>query len=278
MRATYLLMVAVMLPAACSSSPSPSTASRPIPSTNTTAPPVLGPVALASQQAVSPLYSQGVARVPGGWIFSFLNGLYRTDDRIRVLRRLMPAIPAPWAARGFDHIGDIDVVGNIVYAPLEQPNYAKGQQATARYDRDSLRFIDAVLLPQHENSFVTVDPSTMTAYSMDHFDGNALLRYDVAHGWKRLAPLQLSEVLHHTQGADIAHDAVWISTSDPRNDLYRVDLATGQTTLIGSMGHPGGEGEGIDATDLPSGFLHTLCVDPRLAPVWFEHFRKSARH
>ena len=43
--------------------------------------------------------------------------------------------------------------------------------------------------------------------------------------------------------------------------------------MVGKMGHPGGEGEGIDATDLPSGLLHTLCVDKTHVPVWFAHWR-----
>ena len=39
------------------------------------------------------------------------------------------------------------------------------------------------------------------------------------------------------------------------------------------MGHAGGEGEGIDATDLPSGLLHAMIVDPKFEPVWFEHIQ-----
>ena len=243
--------------------------------TTTTVPVVLGPLPGLSEQAVDPLYAQGVARVSNGWIFSGTDTLTRTDETLRVVKRIGPAIPAAWAARGFNHVGDIDVVGRYVYAPFEQPDYTKGYQATARYDRETLRFVDAIQLPQHENSFVTIDPKTMIAFSMDHFDGNALLRYDVVHGWKRLPPLRLSTTLHHTQGADINYGAIWISTSDPQNDIYGVDLGTGRVRADGSMGHIGGagEGEGLDATALPSGEIHTVCVDPKITPVWFEHFR-----
>jgi hypothetical protein len=245
------------------------------PSTTTTVPVVLGPLRRASEQAVSAVYKQGVARIPNGWIFSGTNSMWRTDDALKVVTSINPAIPYAWAARGFDHVGDIDVVGRYIYAPLEQPDYAKSAQATARFDRDTLRFIDAVPLPQHENSFVTIDPATMTAYTMDHFDGNALLRYDVGHGWKRLAPLRLTTTLHHTQGADILNRVIWISTSDPQNDVFGVDLRTGKVRADGSMGHTGGagEGEGLDATALASGEIHTVCVDPKITPVWLEHFR-----
>jgi hypothetical protein len=232
-----------------------------------------GPVGLASQQKLSPLYAQGVARVPGGWIFSGTNSLWKTDEILKDLTHVGPAIPAAWKAKGFNHIGDIDVVGRYVYAPFEQPDYAKGHQATARYDRDTLRFVDAVMLAQHENSFVTVDPATMTAYSMDHFGGDALLRYDVAHEWKPLPPLRMNRLLHRAQGADVYGGAIWISTDDAQHGVYRVDITTGVTTQVAKLGHPRGEGEGIDATALPSGFLHALCIDVKLVPVWFEHFR-----
>jgi hypothetical protein len=225
------------------------------------------------QQRLSPFYAQGVARIAGGWIFSGTNGLWKTDDKLKELAHVAPAIPPAWKAKGFDHVGDIDVVGKYIYAPFEQPDYAKGTQATARYDRDTLRFVDARILPQHENSFVTVDPETMIAYTMNHFDGNALLRYDVARGWKSLRPLKMSRLLHHTQGADVYGGAIWISTDDPQKGVYRVDMKSGAVVRVARLGHRGGEGEGMDATALPSGFLHVLCVDPKLIPVWFEHFR-----
>jgi len=271
--------VAVLALSACSSSAEPassrttSTGGRAAATTTTRPPAVAGPVVRTSQQRLSPVYAQGVARIPGGWVFSGTNSLSRTDNSLQEIVHVGPAIPDAWKAKGYDHIGDIDVVGKYIYAPFEEPDYSKGHQATARYDRDTLRFVDAVVLPQHQNSFVTVDPATMTAYSMDEFDGGSLLRYDVARGWKPLAPFRMSEVLHHTQGADVYGGAIWISTDDAQKGVYRVDLRTGRVALVAKLGHPGGEGEGIDASALASGFLHVLCVDPKYVPVWFEHFR-----
>ena len=249
-----------------------STTSAPL---TTTTVPVLGPLYGTSEQAVSAVYAQGVARVPNGWIFSGTNSLWRTDNALKEERSLNPALPGALTARGFNHIGDIDVIGHYIYAPLEQPDYTKGFQATARFDRDTFRFVDAVTLRQHENSFVSIDPKTMTAYSMDHFDGNTVLRYNVEHKWRKLPPLRLSATLHHTQGADVLNGVLWISTSDAANNLYGVDIKTGTVRANGSMGHTGGagEGEGLDATALASGSVHTVCVDPKINPVWFEHWR-----
>jgi len=234
---------------------------------------------LRSEKAISFLYNQGIAHVPGGWILSGTNVplpdtdlLVRTDEHFKILVENRPAIPEQWRSQGYDHIGDIDVVGNIIYAPFEQPDYTKGYQATARYDVSTLRFLGAVVLPQHQNSFVAVDPKTMIAYSMDEFVGNSLLRYDIVHDWAPLPPLEMSVVLQDTQGASIADGAVWISTSDPRNDIYKVSLSSGKVTWIGRHGHPGGEGEGIDVTPLPSGYIHTMVRDPDLTKVWVENF------
>ena len=116
----------------------------------------------------------------------------------------------------------------------------------------------------------------MVAYSMDRFDGNTLQRYDVNAGWAPLPALPLSMTLVHTQGADIADGAIWIATSDDHNGVYRVDLATGATTSVGTLGHIGAEGEGIDATNLPSGAFHALVNDPFGGTVYLGHYDLTA--
>jgi len=264
-----LAACAVSLAAACHSSATPTPTYH---------------LVLKSQTAISFLHNQGVARVPGGWILSgtdkplvATDNLMRTDDNLTVLVRNMGAIPPPLRAKHYDHIGDIDVVGDTIYAPLEQSNYNLGVQVTAFYDVRTLRFRGYVTLHQHQNSFVTLDPATMIAYTQDEFDGNTLLRYDVRHEWKSLAPFVMSQSLHHTQGASVSRGAIWLSTSDLQNHIYRIDLGTGQVDLLGTHGHPGGEGEGIDATQLPSGSLHTLVLDPNQRHIWFENFEVVRR-
>jgi len=227
---------------------------------------------LTSEQEVSGAYRQGVARVEDGWIFSTNLALYRTDEGLRETVRNERAIPPEWAARGYNHIGDIDVVAGIVYAPLEQPDFDEGRQAMFRYDAATLQFLDGVEVEQHENSYVAVDPETLTAYTMDWFGGEAQLRYDVKAGWKPLPPLPMSRSVDKVQGADLARGALWLSTDDDRDRLYRVRLPTGETDAIGSLGHVDGEAEGIDATELPSGLLHALSIDAASLPVRFLHF------
>jgi hypothetical protein len=230
---------------------------------------VVSPLQVRSQQKIPFRFNQGVARVAGGWIFSGTDLLARVDDHLKVVTEQVPAIPTEWAARSYRHVGDVDAVGGVLYAPLEQPDFNAGRQATARYDPTTLHLLDAVELPQHENSFIAVDERTMTAYSMDHFDGDSLLRYQLP-AWTPLPPLRMSTTLHHTQGASVARGAVWIATSDNGNNVYRVDLASGRVDKVGTLGKAG-EGEGVDATTLPSGSLHAVRVITGTTDVLFEH-------
>ena len=220
-------------------------------------------------------YQQGVARTADGWIFTGTTVMARTNEQLKTEKQNTQPIPLDWKRKGFNHVGDPDVAGKYLYAPLEQPQYERGDQAMARYDAKSLKLVDVVPVPQHEASFVTVDPKTMIAYSMDRFGGDALLRYDLRKHWAALPPLPMSRFVDKVQGADVADGAVWLSTSDDTNELFRVDLKTGQVDDLGSAGHLGGEGEGIDATQLKSGLLHVLTVDPSRNPVWFGHFSAS---
>jgi hypothetical protein len=230
---------------------------------------------LTGEEQLSAIYNQGVARVDHGWILSGTSVIARVDEHFREEAQVVRPIPDELAAKGFNHVGDIDVFGKYIYAPLEQPNYDLAQQAMARYDAKTLAFVDAVMVPQHEASFVTVDPKTKTAYTMDHFDGDSLLRYRLGkhNTWKPLKPLKLDRTIQRVQGADVADGAIWLSTDDDGNGLYRVDARSGHVDAIGTAGHVDGEGEGIDATKLPSGLLHVLTVDVKINPVYLGHLK-----
>lgn len=270
LRTVATLLVTAVVAGACTSSSSKSSSPTTTATTTTTAPPV---ATLTNESEVSPIYGQGLARVPNGWIFSGTRWLAHTDATLHQTSINEHAITPEWMAKGYNHVGDIDVIGDTLYAPYEQPNYDLGHQATAIYDAKTLRFISAVEVQQHENSFVTVDPSRMIAYSMDHFGGDSLFRYDVEKDWAPLAPLKMSRFVDRVQGADIAGGAAWLSTDDATKGLYRVDLATGHVDALGSLGYPKGEGEGIDATLLPSGLLHALIISPNLAPIYLHDYR-----
>jgi hypothetical protein len=232
-----------------------------------------GPTAaVVSEDQIDPAFDQGLTRSPTGWIVSGRDVLARLSDDLTVEQRQDGAIPAAWRQRGFDHIGDVDLSGTTLYVPFEQPDYEQGRQAMARYDGRTLEFRDATIVDQHENSFVAVDGDTGIAYSMDRFGGAALLRYDVRANWRRLPPLPLDRSLERVQGASVARGAVWLSTDDGRNGLYRVDIDTGEVSDLGPAPPVGGEGEGIDATDVRGDNLHATVVTPDRTVVSLDHF------
>ena len=232
-----------------------------------------GPTAtVASGQRLEPVYAQGLARFESGWVVSGTDTLARVSDGGVPERRVDVAIPQVWAAQGFDHVGDIDVSGTTLYVPFEQPNFEQGRQAMARYDARTLAFRDAKIVNQHENSFVAVDGASGIAYSMDRFGGDALVRYDVRAGWRRLPPLQLDRTLARVQGAAVARGAVWLVTDDEQNRLYRVDIRTGAVSELGSAPPIEGEAEGIDATSVARDGLHATVVAPDHTFVTLQHF------
>jgi hypothetical protein len=279
-RASWFVIVLAALAApgtaSCSSDSKKTAPTTTTAATTTTTVPLTYSARVVKEVEVDGLFRQGVARVDHGWIFSVNDGLFVTDEAFRITKRLQPAIPAAWTARGFNHIGDIDVVDGVLYAPLEQPNYPESRQAMLTYDPVTLAYKDGRIVRQHENSFVTVDADTGIAYSMQDFGGNALLRYDVRNNWRRLSPLRMSTRVERVQGADVFHGAVWLSTDDATDAVYRVDIRTGKTTALGSIGHADGEGEGIDATPLPRGDLHVLSIDVKVAPVRLIDLRVTA--
>lgn len=233
--------------------------------------PVVPPARLTSEQPLPGYPNQGIARVRDGWILSSTNALSRVDEQFQEVAGTPTAVPPEWEARGYNHVGDIDVVGGVIYAPFEQPDNSLGEQAMARFDARTLAFLDATPVRQHHASFVTVDPKTMIAYSTDQFGDDRVVRYDVRKGWKRLKPLRMRRFVDRIQGADVANGALWLSTDDATNGLYRVDLESGRLTELGNAGHVDGEGEGIDATALPTGLLHMVTVDAALTPIWLGH-------
>ncbi|HET9730607.1 MAG TPA: hypothetical protein VFR41_14340 [Acidimicrobiia bacterium] len=274
MRRAVAVLALVVGAAACSSSSHKSAPATTIPTTTTLPPRLTAKV--VGETVVSPAFRQGLARDGDGWVFSLNTALFRTDNAFNITKRLDVAIPARDSKQGFNHIGDIDVEGGILYAPLEQPNYALDRQAMLTYDPTTLKFLGGVYVKQHHNSFITVDPATHIAYSQLDYGGKSLLRYDIAHGWKPLPPLPMSRYVDKVQGADLRDGALWLSTDDKTDGVWWVDPQSGRVQYLGSVGRVAGEGEGIDATVTPSGDLHVLDVDPAFNPVRVIDMRVTA--
>jgi hypothetical protein len=233
---------------------------------------------VSSNESIDARFDRGLARTSDGWVVSGASVLARLDDRLQTTQRVDDVIPSAWAKRGFDQIGDVDVAGDTLYVPFERPDErqdgAGGEQAMARYDANTLRFVDATVVEQDENAFVAVDGASGIAYSMDRADGDQLLRYDVRAGWRRLAPLQLDRTVNAVRGGAVARDAIWLA-SDDDNALFRVDIDSGAVEELGTAPPSVGVVAGLDAAEVSAGDLHATVVTADASSVTFDHFRIS---
>ena len=229
--------------------------------TTATTRPLAYTATITGEHDISGAYRQGVARHGDAWIFTTNDGIYRTDEAFTRTSQAEPAIPAALGAQTYDHIGDGDVEGDVLWVPVEKADKDQGEQVLARYDAASLAFRDSFVVPQHHASFVAVG-SDGTIYSTDEFSDSAIQRYRLAGAsLERLTPLPMDRTVERIQGGDVADDALWLSTDDASNGVFRVDLQTGAVQEVGSLGHVDGEGEGIDAKLVP-----VRLVDLAVAP------------
>ena len=213
-------------------------------------------------------FRQGIARSGDGWIFTTNKTIYRTAADFIETAAHHDALPPDLVALGYDHLGDPDVADGMIWVPVERPAKDEARQVTARFDEETLEVVDWVEVRQHHNSFVTVDPDGVV-YSTDLFSDDAIVRYRIVDGAvEQLDPLPLSRVVDRIQGGDVAGGALWLSTDDAGNGVYRVDLETGEVTEVGSPGHVEGEGEGIDAADGEPATLQVLVADEAIVPMW----------
>jgi len=276
-RGVLVAVFVLALVAACSSDDDPSadaTSTTASTSTTTTTTRPLHWVAQRTREtAVAGRYRQGLARDGDTYLFTTDNAIFRTGTGFTETQSLLPALPTDLSAQGYDHIGDGDVADGRLWVPVEKEDKTSGQQLTAWFDAKTLAYMGSVTVAQHHNSFVTVDDDGVV-WSTDQFDDDTLLRYRVdGTTVQQLDPLKMDRKLVHIQGGDVADGAIWLSTDDDHNGIYRVDTETGKVTDLGSMGHaPDGEGEGIDATDLPSGLLHVLVTDEHSVPMYVVDF------
>lgn len=233
---------------------------------------------LVKSVSVSMLYSQGIARLSGGWAFSAKAGLWRTDENFVQVAANDSPLPQSLLDEGYGHIGDLDLYEGKLWAALEQGDDGRLQQAMAWFDPDTLAFGGSVYVAQHENPCMCIDADTGIAYTPDRYRGNSVNRWDVKAGWKALDPIQFSQKLDAMQGVDAADGALWFSCDDAVHGLWRVDQLTGAVTQAGTIGRLESTGtasvlpevEGVDATHLNGAFLWTLTNEPLQATSWVD--------
>lgn len=237
---------------------------------------VFPPTDLIERQG-SLIRSQGLASDGASLTFSWQFGLMRTtkDPAEAPLARNTLAIPPALAAQGGDHIGDVDISGGKVYAPIEdggkRPDGTRYRHPMiALFDAKTLQYTgEAHELPQALHTegvpWVAVDAARGVFYTAEWNTTKVINVFDLRTFALRKT-ITLSQTLGRIQGAKV-DDGQLYAFADLKNvprPVYKIDLDTGHVVTVASVTLPAGsESEGMAFYDQPDGTsLHTLDVTP----------------
>lgn len=235
------------------------------------------------------LKSEGLAFDGAFPVFSWRYGLQRTDARYRPVVTRALAIPPdiqaahydPYKKNGFSHIGDIDIAGGRLYAPIEdEDNRAK--PFVAIFDPKTLRYtgekheLPVDKLP-HGVPWVAVDAPRGVFYTMD-WDAPDLLVFDLkTYSFvKSVAVKDMTSPGHpikRVQGAKARGGRLYLANDSndevpgpggaklKRKRIYELDPASGEARQLAHFDEPDrAEMEGLAFG--PDGTLHVLVLAP----------------
>lgn len=200
--------------------------------------------------------AQGVATDGTSWFFSSTNHLERTNQAFEVQVDNSQPIPKVIADLGGDHIGDIDVNGGLLYAPIEDgPAYQHPTIVT--YDADTLQPtgdtypISTDLLTKGV-PWVAVDGPRKRVYVAEWDPTEVIDVLDLANNLAFVTSIKLSSLIGRIQGAKVFDGQMYASRDDDQKTIYKIDLDSGTVMTLFTLGTTGSELEGlalIDATD-----------------------------
>lgn len=198
--------------------------------------------------------------------FSWQFGLEKTDLQYHEISRnssvsigtgqITSGIDPSLSAQGYDHIGDIDTAGGIIYASLDDsqttPSYS--QPAVALYDANTLQYTGRYfkLNPPDGThdiaSWIAVDASAGLAYGMAYNNATEMAVYNLSD-FSFVRYVQLGQSLDQVQGGKIFGDWMYMSSNDDSRSVYRVSLLDGSVQTLFSVKQPyDQEVEGLSVT------------------------------
>jgi hypothetical protein len=235
------------------------------------------------------LKSQGLAFDGASPVFSWRYGLQRADEGYRPLLTRALAIPPDILAahydaskkNGFSHIGDIDIAGGRLYAPIEDEDN-RTKPFVAIFDPKTLRYTgEKHLLPvgklPHGVPWIAVDAPRGVLYTMD-WDSQDLQVFDLkTFRFARTVPLKDADaagrLITRVQGGKVRGGLLYVPSDSneeaPRREgaklkrkrLYVIDPIRGSAREIAHFDEPErAEVEGLAFG--PDGTLHVLVLAP----------------
>ena len=185
---------------------------------------------------------QGVAAVPGGgFVFSGNFSLLRTGPDATTQAVLnAAAIPADLRAQGSNHIGDVDIAGGHVWAPIEDGGdylhpYLELYDATTLADTGVRYALPHDLLTEGV-PWVAVDAARGAVYTAEWNDTTKLNVHQLSDP-TQVTTVTLSETVGRIQGAKMLGGLLYAARdNDAAKSIVAIDPVSGQVTPVFDRG------------------------------------------
>ncbi len=195
---------------------------------------------------------QGVATDGKSWFFSSTNHLQRTNQAFVSQVDNVNPVPSAIAQQGGNHIGDIDVHGGLLYAPIEDgPDYLHPYIVT--YDAKTLQPTGkSYPLPQKLLTqgvpWVAVDGPRKRVYTAEWNPTQRIDMFDLENNLAFEKTLELTTTIGRIQGAKVFGGEMYATSDDTDKTIYKIDLDTGTVMKLFTLGTTGSEVEGLALT------------------------------
>ncbi len=228
--------------------------------------------------ATAGVRSQGCATDGASWYFSWRYGLERDDLAFASQKSALYAIPPAIAATGSDHIGDIDVLGTTLYAPIEDSAHYMAPKIV-QYDTASLTagtiFPLSNTLLTEGVPWVAVDGPRQLLYVAQWDPTPAILVHDLATVTYQ-SSLALTPALGRIQGAKVYEGMLYASADDAGKTIYKINLETGTAITLFTIAGTGIEEEGLCFLPRADGsVMHTMAAISSALSVELHHHART---
>ncbi len=224
--------------------------------------------------------SQGVTTNGTYWWFSWRFGLQRTDLSFSTLNSNSPtAIPLALGLLGCNHIGDIDLNGNTLWAPIEDGS-AYQHPHLVEFDATTLtagttHALSTTMLTKGV-PWVAVDAPRAALYVAEWDPTPQLFVLSLSTvAYQKAIPIR--PTLGRIQGAKVFEGSLYASLDDTAKSIVKINLETGTAqSLFTVTGAAGGEEEGLAFLARPDGtLLHTQNATPAATAMEFHHHQRT---
>ena len=224
--------------------------------------------------------SQGVTTDGASWFFSYQYGLERTDLSYNSQQTNNLAIPASLSlTQGSNHIGDIDLNGTTLWAPIEDGS-AYQHPYLVEYDATNLsagatHALSNTLLTKGV-PWVAVDAPRQSLYVAEWDPTPSIYVYSLAGvGYVRSIPIR--PTLTRIQGAKVFEGNLYADVDTTAKTVWKINLETGTAQPLFELSNAAGtELEGLAVLARPDGsLLHTLNATAARTAMEFRHHQRT---